>query len=141
MLIDFYQRAKDIIQHASGRATPIRIRVLGILLAKQQAVSHEEIACVGLGDNRAIDRVTLYRVLEWLNKKNLVHKIASDDRKWRFLANITAQLYQHAHFKCTACKKIICLDGLKTEYKKALPDGYQLEEIELTVKGLCVACA
>ena len=48
--------------------------------------------------------------------------------------------HQHAHFKCTSCASVICLDELPSERDWSLPIGYQFQEIELTVKGLCAKC-
>ena len=140
MLTRFYSRAEEMIQNTGDRVTSARVRVLGILLAEKQAITHHEIE-ERLSNAQKLDRVTLYRVLEWFNKKNLVHKVVSGDRKWRFRANAGVHSHQHAHFKCSRCTKVICLDNLKAEYRRHLPTGYRTQEVELTVKGLCVECA
>lgn len=140
MLANFYEQAEEIIRHTGDRITPGRIHVLGILLAEKQAISHHEIE-ERMGDNSTLNRVTLYRILEWLNKKGLAHKVISGDRKWRFRTNIYTGLHQHAHFKCSRCTTVICLSDVKAQYSWPLPPGYQSQEVELTVKGLCAECA
>ena len=140
MLTNFYEQAEEMIRHTGDRITPGRVLVLGILLAEKQAISHHEIE-ERIGDNSTLNRVTLYRILEWLNKKDLAHKVISGDRKWRFRTNIYTGLHQHAHFKCSLCTAVTCLTDVKAKYSSPLPPGYQSHEVELTVKGLCAECA
>lgn len=140
MPIDFQEQAEDLILQAGERTTSGRIRILAMLLAEPRPVSHQELDERLHGKNR-LNRVTLYRVLEWLNEKCLVHKVVSDDRIWRFRANNNLRPDQHAHFKCTRCTRVMCLDDIKAEYGRPLPAGYRPMEIEVTVKGLCSECA
>ncbi|MEK6595139.1 MAG: transcriptional repressor [Pseudomonadota bacterium] len=131
--------AEELIRHSGGRATSGRIGILAILLAEQQAITHREIE-KRLPETLPLDRVTLYRALEWLAGKSLIHKVISDDRVWRFHANRELHSHQHAHFKCTRCAQVICLDDLPAGQNWSLPTGYRFQEIELTVKGLCADC-
>jgi Fur family ferric uptake transcriptional regulator len=131
--------AEEMIRQNGGRATAGRIGILAILLAEQQAITHREVE-QRLPETLPLDRVTLYRALEWLTGKNLIHRVASDDRVWRYRANRELQAHRHAHFKCTCCAQVICLDDLTLEQNWHLPAGYQFQEIELTVKGLCANC-
>lgn len=131
--------AEDMIRRHGGRATAGRVGILVILLAEQHAISHREIE-QRLPQALALDRVTLYRVLEWLVDKNLIHKVSSGDRVWLYLVNREMHTHQHAHFKCTRCDQVICLDDLPEKRDWRLPAGYRLQEIELTVKGLCADC-
>ena len=139
MSIDFQERAEDLIRETGERATSGRIRVLAMLLAEQRPVSHQEIE-ERLSGKSKLNRVTLYRILDWLNEKCLVHRVVSDDRIWRFRANNDLRTHRHAHFKCTRCTRVMCLDEMKAEYNRPLPAGYMPLEIELTVKGLCAEC-
>lgn len=132
--------AETMIRHSGGRVTSSRIRILSILLMEQHAITHREIE-ERLPGKFQLDRVTLYRALEWLVKYRLIHKVTSDDRVWRFHANHELQSSQHAHFKCTGCARVTCLDNLSGGCDWSLPAGYQFQEIELTVKGLCDECA
>ena len=132
--------AEELIRHSGGRVTAGRIRILSVLLAEQQAITHREIE-QRLPQTLQLDRVTLYRALEWLADKNLIHKVTSDDRAWRYHANRELHTHQHAHFKCTRCAQVICLSDLSIERSWPLPIGYRFQEIELTVKGLCADCS
>lgn len=140
MSIDYLEQAKEAIQRAGERMTRGRVQTLAVLLAERKAIKHQEIE-EHLFGKLQLDRVTLYRVLEWLSKKGFAHKVASDDRVWRFGANDEMHSHQHAHFKCTSCTKMLCLNTIGASRDWSLPDGYQLQEVELTVKGLCAECS
>ncbi|GAA4033256.1 Fur family transcriptional regulator [Actimicrobium antarcticum] len=138
----FFDQAEDCIRRIDARATVARIRVLAVLLAQQSAVTHHQIETT-LDQDEKIDRVTLYRALDWLAANGLVHKVVSADRVWLFLFNNKdAEHHQHAHFKCTRCAEVICLNDLGAANNvPPLPNGYRSLEIEMTVKGLCAKCA
>ncbi len=139
MFVNFQEQAEAMIRRTGDRATSGRVRILALLLAEHRAVTHHEIGERLSGEHR-LDRVTLYRVLEWLNERSFVHRVVSDDRVWRFRANVEAHPHHHAHFECTRCTRVICLDDLKARYEGQLPAGYRSQEIELTVKGVCAQC-
>ncbi len=141
MVRTFRDRAEALVRRTGARVTRQRVEVLSILLAAQRALTHHEIekrANRGPG----IDRVTVYRVLDWLTSHNLAHKIAGDDRVWRFnAAGAEPELgHDHAHFKCNDCGDVICLDQVTAARDVRLPSGYRPQEVELTVKGLCAEC-
>ncbi|HNC41978.1 MAG TPA: transcriptional repressor, partial [Nitrosomonas sp.] len=78
--MNLIERAKDLVTRTGDRATANRVRTLSVLLAAKRALTHREIADQLLDAKKQLDRVTLYRILEWMSKKSLVHKIAGDDR-------------------------------------------------------------
>jgi Fur family ferric uptake transcriptional regulator len=137
--------AATLIVRRGARATRARIDVLTVLLAAHEALTHHDIeARLKRGDD--IDRVTLYRVLEWLVDQGLAHKLAGDDRVWRFSAGGQGEPgsgnrsgHAHAHFRCSACGKVVCLDEAKLP-AIPLPDGFRGREVEVTIKGSCDAC-
>ena len=140
MLANFYDQAEEMISQIGERVTSRRVLILSILLAEKQAISHSEIE-EHITHDKKLNRVTLYRILEWLNKNGLIHKIVSGDRKWRFRVNIYSGLHKHAHFKCLRCLTVICLNNVKAEYNLPLPEGYQSQEMDLTIRGLCAVCS
>ena len=135
----FHNRAETLVQCSGARVTRQRVEVLAALLAARRALTHHEIE---RQMNRAlgIDRVTIYRVLEWLTAHGLAHRISGDDRVWRFNAAEEERTHEHAHFKCNDCGEVICLDKAIAARNVPLPSGYRSQEIELTVKGLCADC-
>ncbi len=134
-----HDRAESLVRGRATRATRPRIEVLAVLLAAPRALTHREIERHA---KRAldIDRVTVYRVLDWLVARGLAHRISGDDRVWRFNAAEDEHARRHAHFKCNGCGEVICLEKGVAARDVPVPAGYRSQEIELTVKGLCAGC-
>lgn len=139
MTILFSNTAEDLIRHTGARVTTARVQVLAALLKAGRALTHHEIESL-LNRAYAIDRVTVYRVLEWLTRQRLAHKISGDDRVWRFNVADEEHAGQHAHFKCNCCSRVFCLKDMGNSYSVKLPSGYRAQQLELTVKGLCAEC-
>jgi len=132
------ERAQAALRATGERITPARLRVFEALLGAGRALSHHEIEAA-LAPDAAVDRVTLYRVLDWLVEQGLAHRVAGIDRTWRF--GVAREAHAgHAHFQCNRCGKVVCLAGTAAR-RVPLPRGFRSETVELTVKGLCAECA
>lgn len=109
------------LRAVSVRVTPARVKVLAALLGAPRALSHQDMQ----ESFAEMDRVTLYRALDCLIAAGLTHKIAGDDRVFRYSAGTehserggasvqasqaTTAQHQHGHFKCTRCAKVFCLN-------------------------------
>jgi Fur family ferric uptake transcriptional regulator len=142
--------AETQLRAASVRVTDARVKVLAALLDAQRAFSHQDVQDA-FAD---MDRVTLYRALDCLTDAGLAHKIAGDDRVFRYSAGADHGAHdshiphhQHGHFKCTRCAKVFCLDSigdaglLRDALQETLGKGFQSHDIEFTIKGWCADCA
>lgn len=136
---DQLANAEEAVRTTGARMTRPRIIVLAVLLAAERALTHTEVEA-RLPRARDVDRVTIYRVLEWLTEQGLAHKIAGDDRVWRFNAAGHAHKGPHAHFQCSDCGEVICLEEASAKPSVKLPAGYKQQQVELTIKGLCADC-
>lgn len=132
--------AEAALRRTGARVTAPRIQVLGLLLREGRALTHLEIEGK-LRRSGGIDRVTIYRVLDWLVKNGLAHRVALGDRAWRFDAIDPDHTHNHAHFHCGSCGMVTCLDELQEMPQVKLPEGFHSEAVELTVKGACPKCA
>ncbi len=132
--------ARNRLLHIGARSTPAREQVLDMLLAAPRALSHQEIEVSAREQGLNFDRVTLYRVLDWLVTQGLAHKIEGQDRLWRFNA-VTTHEHGHAHFHCTRCGQVFCLEQTQPSFALTLPPGFQFERAELTIQGVCPGCA
>lgn len=148
-------RAEQLLRQAQVRVTDARLNVLDMLLETHNALSHLELQDA-LPD---LDRVTLYRALDCLTDAGLAHKITGDDRVFRYSTGNDQQTrhavpgvqHQHAHFKCSLCAKMFCLDDaqnisslqeqLRDTLQTTLARGFKNHNIELTIKGWCADCS
>jgi len=138
--------AEAQLRGASVRITAARVKVLAALLDAGRAFSHQDVQDA-FAD---MDRVTLYRALDCLTDAGLAHKIAGDDRVFRYSAGAEHDglaHHQHGHFKCTRCAKVFCLDSiaepetLQNALQHTLGKGFRSHDIEFTIKGWCADCA
>ena len=131
--------AQRLIRAAGERLTAPRTAVLAVLLEARRALTHHEIESA-LGPGIPVDRVTVYRVLDWLVRLGLAHRIPGEDRTWRFGASRDPSHGPHAHFTCSRCGKTVCLDDVATPPAVKVPRGFVPQKVELTVQGLCASC-
>lgn len=130
------QRATNLIQ-ARGGVTPARVAILAALLTADRPLCHHDIA-VQL-EPRAIDRVTLYRVLDWLMQQDLAHRIVDADGVWHFAASVDKARFEHGHFHCQGCGRFYCLPDTPTPAAR-LPRGFVVKEKTLVIGGFCAGC-
>lgn len=126
----------------AGRITPARQTVLQILNGTARALTHHEIEQQARAKGVQFDRVTLYRALEWLVNKTLAHKVAAEDRIWRFSAARHGSRDQ-AYFHCTNCGEITCLELSPDHPPASVPEGFRVQRAEIMLRGTCSrpACA
>ncbi|MEX0958984.1 MAG: Fur family transcriptional regulator [Burkholderiales bacterium] len=132
--------AESLIRGTGARLTMARVQILKILLDAGRALSHNEVEDK-LGRSYPIDRVTVYRVLDWLTESGLAHRITDSDRVWRFNAERGGHSGEHPHFTCTCCANTICLEETPAAKTPKLPTGYRSQHVDVTVRGLCDECA
>ena len=130
--------AEQIIKSSGQRVTKARIAVLERLLAAEYALSHQEIEQQLIQHQCKVDRVTLYRVLDWALQHEIVHKVTGEDRVWRFSATKGTD---HAHFSCTQCGQVYCLEALSPAVTLSMPEGFVLQQADLAVQGICPNCS
>ena len=134
-----YAEAETLVRQTGARTTRPRVEILAVLLAAERALSHNEVER-RVNSTLGIDRVTVYRVLDWLGEHGLAHRIAGEDRVSRYNAVAHTRSRSHAHFQCERCGTVICLDELGAGPRVRVPRGFVLHDIALTVKGFCARC-
>ena len=132
---------ESAIRATGARVTPARVRVLGLLQSSPGSLSHSDIeALLTKNGFPEIDRVTLYRVLDWFVDVGLAHKAANARGVFCFTAaQPNIEHTRHAHFRCNDCGKVICLD-IPPPSAPHLPSGFRLASVELDISGECPDC-
>ena len=130
-------KALELIQAQAQTPTSARVLVLDTLLSASLPLSHPEIQ---KQITEPIDRVTIYRVLDWLSTQGFVHSVISPDKTRRFKANTHHTQHQHAHFECTVCGQVYCLDKVDDAITLSLPDRFIAKNIHLSINGICANC-
>ncbi|GAA4518607.1 Fur family transcriptional regulator [Sphingobacterium thermophilum] len=121
------------------RNTPSKDAVLDLLISSGKAMSRDAIE---KNIDVAIDRATIYRVLNRFCEDGLVHKIVADDGKQYFAVCMKCDEKKladnHFHFRCTSCQTIECLPEA---VHFSVPNGYNVESINCVLTGICKDCA
>ena len=131
----------ETIRSAGGRATSARTQILGLIREAAFPLSHSEIASLLAQDEQPVDRVTIYRVLDWLADAGLAHKSADGLGVFRFSAADPDSVHtQHVHLRCTGCGGTFCLDTPPPPLP-VLPRGFRFGSMELDIRGECPRCA
>lgn len=147
------QTAEQLMIDAGLRPTKARTAVLNTLINSHTALSQPEILSA-LQGVKEIDRVTVYRVLDWLQENVLIHKISTDDRAWKYQLNSPKRQFKaasslstrminnhgHAHLLCQTCGTVLCIHELSAHIPQAILETYQVSNIDISLKGLCPQC-
>ena len=133
--------AANLLKQYRLRATPARLSTLDALLSAGRALTHHEVEQALASGGDKLDRVTLYRTLDFLVEQELAHRLSGEDRTWRFSAQAKAGTHSHPHFCCTSCGSTLCLGNLNPAMVVGLPEGYVFQQAELTIRGLCPGCS
>lgn len=129
------------LRAAGVKVTRGRKRVLEVLDGARQPLRHGELeARLAEGDGSALDRVTLYRVLDSLVECGLALKAVDTRGVFRFSAAAARHRHlDHVHFRCTGCGGVFCLKA-EPPPPPRLPRGFRLEQFEFDLRGTCAGC-
>jgi len=89
-----------------------------------------------------MDKSSIFRALRLFTEHHLLHEIndGSGYQKYCVCRCHDAQHLNHVHFKCTRCNKTYCLEDYSIPIIN-LPLGFQMEDAEYIIKGVCPMCA
>lgn len=126
--------AARLIEARGAVATAARVQVLAQLLAADSALSHHVLMAEAAAAGQPLDKVTLYRVLDWLVGQALAHSVTGQDRVRRYSAAHAG----HAHFECEQCGRLYCLR--EPAAPPVTPPGFETRRVDLTLHGRCADC-
>nr|WP_010130409.1 Fur family transcriptional regulator [Microbulbifer agarilyticus] len=139
--------AEDSCRASGARLTDKRKNVLAVLLRSQKPLSAYDIVDQYSKDyGGPIPAMSVYRMLEFLAKENLAHKLNSEN-KYLACAHINCNHHHRTpqFLICGSCNKVIEI-GIRPEMIEALRDavkaaGFRLQSSQLELNCLCDNCA
>ncbi|WP_354685878.1 Fur family transcriptional regulator [Cupriavidus necator] len=141
------EAAHERLRQLGARVTQPRLCILACLIGSDEALTHQAVIDRLPEQGETVDRVTVYRVLDWLVDQGVAQKRAGNDRVFRFSliereAARAQEHRQHSHFHCTRCDRTFCLDASAPAQPAVprVPSGFAIEHVELTVNGVCAEC-
>jgi Fur family ferric uptake transcriptional regulator len=131
----------ELLEKHHLKKTAPRVQVLSILKSRTMATSQPELEEI---TGKAIDRVTLYRILSTFEEKGIIHKVLdlNGTANYAFCSascNEHEHHDEHLHFNCTVCEHVYCLNDLHIP-AIAFPEGFKASAINLTASGVCDKC-
>ena len=133
---------EELLSEADLKVTPNRVRVLEVVGNNRFPLSASDIYKI-LERNGAIDRVTVYRILDLLVENDVVERISTGGRAFYYGLAPNDNHKPHAHFYCKNCGQMDCLNPeIVMVDTKPLWKYYpgQIEKVEVRVDGLCKNC-
>lgn len=127
------QATEILLQHKLKKTSP-RLAMIEALQSADTPLSEAEISEL-MGSH--YDRTTFYRSMQTLTDAGVIHRIVVDRLTVKYALR---HLPDHAHFYCSSCKKLKCLEEIHPGPYR-LPEGYQTQESEIIIKGLCDKCS
>ena len=123
------------------------VRVTAVRLLIWRHVRHHFTGAFSLADLEAalptVDRSTLFRTLTVLTDAHLLHEIDDGTGSQKYCVchhDDTRHCLGHVHLTCRMCHRTFCLPNVRIP-QVILPLGFQPEETEYVVKGVCAECA
>lgn len=133
------EQARQLLSGLPGRVTMPRVAVCSSLMESNRPLSHAELQ----EQLPRINRVSLYRALDWLEAQGLcIHLNGSDGIRryaWQRDDHGHGGHDHHAHFQCQTCGTTECLEDIQVTNSK-LPAGYQATGTTVIVHGQCPNC-
>ena len=131
----------EMLTAAGLNPTSHRIRVLEVIGNNNDPLNAQEIYTT-LKRNRAINRVTVYRILDSLVGNGLVDRISGGRASYFGLAP-NANHQRHPHFYCRQCGRMNCLKPRSismdmTSFERIFPG--KIDNVEIRVDGVCKNC-
>ncbi len=135
-------KGTEILKRNGLRLTNCRSAVIDVFCAAHTAIGHAELEDELIEDE--FDRVTIYRTINTFLDKGIIHKVMDGSGIGKFaLCSAKCDEHQHhddhIHFNCLACGSTTCMEELSIP-KVDLPQGYEVKEANLLLKGICVKC-
>ncbi len=136
-------QCKSLLKHQHIAITKLRRYVIKVLTIANKSLTPPEIL-KEIRKFQTINKVTLYRILDLLEEKEIVRKILTSNKVGRYelidpLANGKQSL--SPHFVCRICKTItpIEISDIKSLIEKKMHNDFN-GPLELTIEGICFNC-
>jgi Fe2+ or Zn2+ uptake regulation protein len=125
---------------ADVRMTPARKEIYDVLVESRDHPTATDVFIRAKSRVPGISLATVYNTLETLTQSGLIKQVNLERAPSRFCAN----RHEHVHFHCESCGSITDADvqeeiDARSHWK--LPRGTKINRLDVTLRGLCPACA
>ena len=130
---------KEILKSRKLKATQTRLQLLTIFDKEKYAIPYSKIQVL----MKETDRVTLYRTIETLLDKGVIHKAYREENDNYFAmcgqsCSHQEHNHDHVHFKCQTCNEVQCKE-IDQKINIDIP-GYKVNTTSVVLQGICNKC-
>ena len=130
------KEARALLSKHPGRTSKPRLQLLAFMLQQHGPVTHAEIQ----RELPDLDRVSIYRNLDWLVDKGILGQLVGEDGLRRYASS--HEHHDHSMHPISnavnAALPVVCMTSTLSE--PALPEGYQVENCSMILAGTCPSC-
>jgi Fur family transcriptional regulator, stress-responsive regulator len=134
--------ASALLRARGLRVTSQRAAVIGALRDTPHSTAAEVASVVDGGSSRPLSRQGLYNVLDDLTRAGLIRRIEPAGSATRYEMRVGDN---HHHLVCRTCGRVEDVDCSVGQapclQPSAAPDGFLLDEAEVTWWGTCRTCS
>lgn len=121
------------------RNTKQREALQQVLAEASGPLSAQELVLAASRFIEGVGIATVYRTLRLLEEENAIRPVSLPDGEIRWEASDRGH---HHHFQCRACSRVLDFAGCPLHlHAESIPVGFVVERHEITLVGLCSACA
>jgi Fur family ferric uptake transcriptional regulator len=134
---------RDELRRSGARTGGARDEVIAYLERQECCLSAQELFDGLRTGGRKVAIASVYRILEQLSERGLVHRVDLGGGVTRFEPALPDGEHHH-HLVCDECGRVETFDEPALEQaleKVADSRGYDLAEHEVVLHGACAACA
>lgn len=131
-----YDKLKKILKEHEIRVSHQRLLILDYLVCNKIHPTADEICKNLKAKDPVLSQATVYNTLKLFVDHNLINELDFNQPSKRY------DFYNshHSHFICESCGKIVDLYLDKDALKFDELDGYKINKVDVTVRGICPDC-
>lgn len=132
----------DLLRKAGLEPTRNRLAVLSVLTGARSPLAAREVGeRLEARPDAAMNRVTVYRILELFAERGVLTRLACPDRVDRYCLGASPLHPDHAHFFCQNCGGMRCLrpECVRLEAAQDASCG-RIETTQVILAGTCRDC-
>jgi len=146
---DYIEKAINILKENNFRITTPRKLVIKLLDKSKEALSAYEIKDKLDSQGKEVDIVSIYRIIECLEKNKLIHRVLSNSKIMKCQIGHEEECHKHQEHHChhlLICQKCGCIEeihcaGITPVIKKVeLESQFKIKSHSLEFYGVCKNC-
>jgi Fe2+ or Zn2+ uptake regulation protein len=130
--------AEELSRHGL-RATRQRIAALRLLRRLRSHPTSAELHALLRREHENLSQKTVYEVLDALIQAGLASRVTAVGEPYRY----EARPEPHPHAACRVCGRLYDVPASadsRIRGRAGLPEGFHVENIEITIRGVCLRC-